>query len=255
MWYRIAKRNPDSRPLFIFDIDDTLVTTAAKILVKRDNRIVAELTPAEYNTFDIQNNPIILKDQQTFGPGIYDFDYSQFMDSLLFQKTSAPIAPMIRKVKALLKNNPHGVIIFNTARSDFDSPVPVLNTFKDLGLPMDKNDPQKIHVNRSGNYRDKIPTSEKKNKLLLDKYLTPGHQFTSVHFWDDDAKNLDAFLRLNEQEHLKDLNLKAYRVKHDGSTEVWNDKARQRFEQQLAEQTKEVANNVGVPALPQNPEH
>lgn len=258
MWYRIAKLNPDSRPLFIFDIDDTLLTTGAKILVKKGNRTVVELTPAEFNTFDLENNPIILKDKELSGPGVYNFDFSQFMDSMLFQKTSEPIKPMIGKVKALLgflNANPNGKIIFNTARSDFDAKEPVLETFENLGLPMDPSQNKYIHVNRSGNYTDKIPTSQKKNKLLLDRYLHPGHNFTSVHFWDDDAKNLDAFLNLpNQADHLKGLPLKAYRVKHDGSTEVWNDKARLKYEQQLAEKTKQTADKLNVEALPQDPE-
>jgi hypothetical protein len=97
MWYRIAKEiDRVSRPLFIFDIDDTLVTTGAEILVKRGDRIVASLKPAEYNTFDIENNPIILADKAKYGPGDYTFDYTQFMDSLLFEKTSKPISEKLK---------------------------------------------------------------------------------------------------------------------------------------------------------------
>ena len=257
MWYRIAKEiDRVSRPLFIFDIDDTLVTTGAEILVKRDNRIVTSLKPAEYNTFDIENNPIILADEQKYGPGNYAFDYTQFMDSLLFEETSKPIAPMIRKVKALMKLNPNGVVIFNTARSDFDAKEPVLRAFEKEGLPMDPTMDNYIHINRSGNITEKMPTAEKKNQLLLNRYLTPGHNFTSVHFWDDDAKNLDAFLKLTDRqdaEHLQGLNLHAYRVKHDGSTEVWNDQARKRYEDEVKKKTENTAENLNVPALPQEP--
>ena len=99
-------------------------------------------------------------------------------------------------------------------------------------------------------------TSEKKNELLLNRYLTPGHNFTSVHFWDDDAKNLDAFMNLTNREdaqHLRDLKLQAYRVKHDGSTEVWNNEAKKRFDEQLQKKTQETAENLDVPALPQEP--
>lgn len=258
MWYRISKQvDKVSRPLFIFDIDDTLLTTGAKIIVKKGDRTVVELTPAEFNTFDLENNPIILKDKELSGPGSYNFDFSQFMDSILFQKTSAPITPMIGKVKALLsflKSNPNGKIIFNTARSDFDAKEPVLQTFEKLGLPMDPSQDKYIHVNRSGNYSDKIPTSQKKNKLLLDRYLSPGHNFTSVHFWDDDAKNLDAFLDLpNQADHLQGLPLKAYRVKHDGSTEVWNKQAKQRYEEEIKKKTESTAEKLDVPALTQEP--
>jgi hypothetical protein len=257
MWYRIAKEiDRVSRPLFIFDIDDTLVTTGAEILVKRGDRVIASLKPAEYNTFDIEKNPIILADEAKYGPGDYTFDYTQFMDSLLFEETSKPIAPMIRKVKALMNRNPNGVVIFNTARSDFDAKEPVLRAFEKEGLPMDPAMENYIHINRSGNITGKMPTSEKKNELLLNRYLTPGHNFTSVHFWDDDAKNLDAFMNLTNREdaqHLRDFKLQAYRVKHDGSTEVWNNEARKRFDEQLQKKTQETAENLDVPALPQEP--
>ena len=256
MWYRIAKEiDRVSRPLFIFDIDDTLVTTGAEILVKRGDRVIASLKPAEYNTFDIENNPIIRADKEKYGPGDYTFDYTQFMDSRLFKKTSKPIDPMIRKVKALM-NHPNAVVIFNTARSDFDAKEPVLRAFEKQGLPMDPAMENYIHINRSGNITGKMPTSEKKNELLLNRYLTPGHNFTSVHFWDDDAKNLDAFMNLTNREdaqHLRDLKLQAYRVKHDGSTEVWNNEAKKRFDEQLQKKTQETAENLDVPALPQEP--
>jgi hypothetical protein len=256
MWYRIAKKNPDPRPLFIFDIDDTLVTTEAKILVKKGERTVVELTPAEFNTFDLENNPIILKDKELSGPGTYNFDFSQFMDSELFQETSKPIEPMINKVKALQKyvqKNPNAKIIFNTARSDFDAAEPVLNTFKDLGLNMDPAQEKYIHINRSGNYTDKIPTAEKKNKLLVEKYLPPGHDFTSVHFWDDAEENLYTYKKLNQFEHLKNLPLYAYLVKEGGKTQVWNDEAIKKYEAEVAKKEKQSAENLNLQSEPEEP--
>ena len=43
---------------FVFDFDDTLVKTDCKVLVRSDfdNSIVRRLTPAEYNSHELQNN-------------------------------------------------------------------------------------------------------------------------------------------------------------------------------------------------------
>ena len=60
----------------VFDVDDTLFTTDAKVIVNKSNGEVLQLTPAEFNTY--QKAP----DDK--------MDYSQFRDPELFLRTAKP---------------------------------------------------------------------------------------------------------------------------------------------------------------------
>ena len=62
---------------YVFDIDDTILTTGAKILVKdQEGNIKQRLTPAEYNTY-------IKKPDETL-------DVSEFRSEDIFRKTAQP---------------------------------------------------------------------------------------------------------------------------------------------------------------------
>ena len=76
----------------------------------------------------------------------------------------------------------------------------------------------------------KTISAEKKNFILQSKYLTPGHNFKSVHFYDDSTKNLDEFLRI--QGSHPGVDLKAFHVRPDGSTKTWNQRAREQYLQE-----------------------
>ncbi len=109
----------DTGGLTIFDIDDTLFHTTAKILVKKDGKVVKELDNKEFNQY-------ILK------PG-EEFDFHQFKSAEKFHKESKPIARMLAKAKMILKNslnNPKSKVIIVTARGDFDDRDTFLATFR-----------------------------------------------------------------------------------------------------------------------------
>jgi hypothetical protein len=69
-------------------------------------------------------------------------------------------------------------VILSTARSDFDNKDTVIKFFRDHGIPIDEG----IHLHRAGNIPGRESPAEKKNFILQSKYLTPGHNFKSVHF-------------------------------------------------------------------------
>ena len=124
--------------LTIFDIDDTLMHTTAKITVKLHGKVVRELTNQEYNTYQLKKGE--------------EFDFGQFRDAKKFKEESKPIEKMFAKAKAILRNvvnKPGSQMIILTARNDFDDKKTFLDTFRQYGLDIDK-----IRVERAGKLKD-----------------------------------------------------------------------------------------------------
>jgi len=181
--------------LTIFDIDETLFHTKAKINVKRDGKVVANLNNVEYNKY-------ILK------PG-EEFDYGQFKSAKVFAKTSTPIAKMINKAKLIIKNavKAGSKVIVVTARGDMDDKKLFVDTFKAQGLDM-KN----VYIERAGNIG--LDNAAKNKEVVFKKYLDTGN-YKRIRLFDDAVDNLYALLSLKDQ--YPDVTFEAYRVKKDGS--------------------------------------
>jgi hypothetical protein len=165
--------------LSVWDIDETLFQTKALVHVMRAGKRVQSLTNKEYNTYK-------LKKGETY-------DFSEFKDAKLFNRTSVPIQRAIDKAAKTLKayaNLPNSKVIVLTARSDFDDPHTFLNTFEKYGLNM-----RNVHVHRAGNLG--LPAAEAK-RIYIKQYLDTG-EFKSVSLFDDDARNLDVFLSLKKE--------------------------------------------------------
>jgi hypothetical protein len=100
-FYNYLKERKSSYGLGITfcDIDETLLNTYAKIYVlnKDTKEIIRKLDNQEFNTYELQPNE--------------EFDFREFRDSVLFNKTSKPIQPMIDRLKrmiTMLKKNDRG---------------------------------------------------------------------------------------------------------------------------------------------------
>ena len=184
------------RGLTIFDIDETLFHTKAKINVKKDGKIVASLTNVEYNNY-------------TLKPG-EEFDYGQFKSAKVFAKTSTPIAKMINKAKLIIKNavKAGSKVIVVTARGDMDDKKLFVDTFKAQGLDM-KN----VYIERAGNIG--LDDAAKNKEVVFKKYLDTG-DYKRIRLFDDAVDNLYALLSLQDQ--YPDVTFEAYRVKRDGSS-------------------------------------
>ncbi len=181
--------------LTVFDIDETLFHTAAKILVIKDGEVVKELDNRQFNTYVLQDGE--------------SFDFKQFTDAQFFHDTSIPIDTMWKRAKSTLDSigrRPGSRVIIVTARSDFDDKDTFLNTFRKHGLDIDK-----IHVHRAGNLN--MPSAAAKKKVI-GQYLATG-KFDMVRLFDDAESNLRSFLSLKEE--FPEISFKAYMVLDDGS--------------------------------------
>ena len=76
--------------LTIFDIDETMFKTKAKVKVMKDGKLVKSLDNQQFNKYKLKKGE--------------SFDFGQFRSAEIFNKTSTPIARMINTVKVILKN-------------------------------------------------------------------------------------------------------------------------------------------------------
>lgn len=184
-----------SGTLTIFDIDETLFHTKAKVAVVKDGKVVRMLDNQEFNTYKRK-------------PG-EEYDFKEFKSAAVFRKTSVPVVKMIDKAKAIVKakKNPHSRAIICTARADFDNKKMFLQTFRDHGLPIDD-----MHVERAGNLG--IDSSAEAKKVIFRKYLNT-QNYTKSRLYDDAMSNLKAFLELKDE--YPNVQFEAWFVNHDGS--------------------------------------
>lgn len=166
--------------LTIFDIDDTMFVSKAKVRVQNTNTgKVKELTPQEYNSYKLGNNEV--------------WDYGEFKSAKLFYKTATPIARMIEKAKAIIKNATArgSKVIIVTARADMDNKDLFIKTFEAHGIPM-KN----VYVERAGNVGGKNSAANK--TVVFKKYLDT-NKYARVRLFDDHMDNLKALLDLKKE--------------------------------------------------------
>lgn len=188
--------------LHVFDIDDTLFHTHAKIHVKdRQGRTVSQLSNSEFNDHKLE-------------PG-HHYDFSEFRDADKFARTSTPIQPMLKRMKAIhshVVKVPNSRVIMNTARADFDNKDRFLDTFRRHGVAVD-HQTKPIHVHRAGNEPGEDLPAVKKNAVLR-RYLNK-HPYGSVHMYDDSRTNLHHFLKLKHE--YPGTNFHAWHAQPDGS--------------------------------------
>ena len=187
MWYNRSMKKFNEflaekagKGLTIFDIDDTMFISKAKVRVKNTNTgKVKELTPQEYNDYKLGNNEV--------------WDYGEFKSSKIFYKTATPIARMIEKAKAIIKNATArgSKVIIVTARSDMDNKDLFIKTFEAHGIPM-KN----VYVERAGNVGGKNSAANK--TVVFKKYLDT-NKYARVRLFDDHMDNLKALLDLKRE--------------------------------------------------------
>lgn len=169
------------RTLNVWDIDDTLGKTAARVSVIKDGKVVKVLDPGEFNKYQLKQGE--------------SFDFSQFRSGKIFRDTFKPISNVLDRAKEIVMNqseNSHSIIL--TARSDFDDHKEFLQAFRDHGFPIDQ-----VYVERAGNIsnlRPSSPASAHINKgVILKKYLKTG-KWDRVRMWDDHEKNLDILFKV-----------------------------------------------------------
>jgi hypothetical protein len=187
--------NNKKKSLHVFDIDDTLLHTNAKIHVKdKNNKHVESLNNQEFNDHHLKHG--------------HKYDFSEFRSAQKFHDESHPIHKMIKKVKDLSKDK-HNHVIFNTARANFDDKNKFLHTFKKHGIDM-----KKIHVIRAGNLnREGLPAEKK--AVVIHGYIKK-HKYKDAHMYDDSKTNLHHFLKLKNNHPNTEFH--AHHVSGDGTT-------------------------------------
>jgi hypothetical protein len=189
---KFSNLRPQLGNLSVWDIDETLFQTKAKVHVMKNGKRIKSLSNKEYNTYKL-------------GTG-ESYDFSEFRDANIFAKTSVPIQRAIDKAAKTLRaysEQPNSKVIVLTARADFDDPHTFLNTFERYGLNM-----RNVHVHRAGNLG--LPAAEAK-RIFIKQYLDTG-KFKSVSLFDDDRRNLDVFLSLKKD--FPNVKFVAYMANH-----------------------------------------
>jgi len=166
--------------LTIFDIDDTMFVSKARVLVKNKNTgQVKALTPMEFNSYKLRKNE--------------EYDYGEFRSAKIFYQTATPIARMVQKAKAIISNatKKGSKVIIVTARADMDDKKLFIKTFEAHGIPM-KN----VYVERAGNMSGKNSAANK--AIIFRKYLQTG-KYARIRLFDDHKDNLKALLDLKKE--------------------------------------------------------
>jgi len=175
----IKKHKNEIRTLNVWDIDDTLGKTSARVNVMKDGKVVKVLEPGEFNSYKLKAGE--------------EFEFSQFRSGKVFRDTFKPISTVLDRAKKIVMNqseNSDSIIL--TARADFEDHKEFLQTWRDHGFPIDH-----VYVERSGNLSKlKADSPAHINKgVVLKRYLKTG-KYDRVRMWDDHEKNLDILFKV-----------------------------------------------------------
>lgn len=198
----LKKHKNEVRTLNVWDIDDTLGKTSARVGVMKDGKQVRLLDPGEYNTYKPKEGE--------------SFNFAQFRSGKIFRETFKPISTVLDRAKDIVMNqseNSQSIIL--TARADFEDHKEFLQTFRDHGFPIDH-----VYVERSGNLAKlKASSPAHINKaVVLKRYMKSG-RFDRVRMWDDHAANLSILYKLGKQ--FPNIEVIGYLVK-DGKVSKYN---------------------------------
>ena len=180
--------------LTIFDIDETLFHTKAKVQVFKEGKVVKILDNQKYNSYQLRKGE--------------SFDYGQFKSAKIFKETSTPIAKVIKRAKRIIHfaTRKGSKVIIVTARQDMDDKKLFKEAFKAQGIDIGR-----VYVERAGNI-GKGTASENK-VVIFRRYLDTG-RYARIRLFDDDKNNLNAFLSLKKQ--YIDVDFTGYRVFKSG---------------------------------------
>jgi len=165
--------------LTIFDIDDTLFVSKARVIVVNTNTGKTKaLTPMEFNSYKLRKHE--------------EYDYGEFKSAKLFYQTATPIGRMVDKAKAIIRNATAkgSKVIIVTARANMDDKKLFVKTFESHGIPM-----KDVYIERAGNMSG---SSAENKKVIFRKYLKTG-EYAIIRLFDDHKENLKALLDLKRE--------------------------------------------------------
>jgi hydroxymethylpyrimidine pyrophosphatase-like HAD family hydrolase len=187
-----------NKGLTIFDIDETLFHTNAKIKVVKDKKVVKILDNQTYNNYKLKQAE--------------SFDYGQFKSAKIFKETSTPIAKIINRAKRIIHfaTKKGSKVIIVTARQDMDDKKVFKEAFLNQGIDIGR-----VYVERAGNLGS---NSASENKVVVFKKYLDTNKFARIRLFDDSLENLKAFLQL--QKVYPDTEFTAYKVYKNGRVRI-----------------------------------
>ena len=156
------------RKAYIFDFDDTLVKTDAKVHVYKAGKFFKSLTPEEFNHY--QKAP----DEE--------LDISEFKDPRIIMKAKPfKMWPALKNIDTAIKQGRSSSEIFIlTARSPI-AQMPIYNFFKNNGIDIPED-----HIITIGDDLGEISIPVEKKKILT--WLAS--QYEDLTFFDDNPENI-----------------------------------------------------------------
>jgi len=156
---------------YVFDFDDTLVKTTAKIHVNVNGKRVKSLTPEEYNTY----RPT--KEEK--------FDMSDFTDPrVILDATPYKMWPLLKRISMgnKLGNNDIDIYILTARSGASQQPIHTLLKRNDIDIPLKRV----FTVGRDDGER--VDTPGEKQKVLEALVSIYGDE---VYFFDDSEDNVN----------------------------------------------------------------
>lgn len=191
-----------------FDIDETIFHTSALIWVMKDGEVVKKLDNQTYNTYKLEEGE--------------SFDFREFKDAEIFEKTSKIIVPTLKKIKAMMKNalRTGSKLALLTARSTFPDMATFKKTFRDYGIRIDKMD-----INFAGDISAEAGGTAAAKKQIVLKYLSHG-EYKRARLLDDNMENLKAFLSIAKD--MPGVEFTALHIDKNGKTKTIKPKKRKK---------------------------
>jgi hypothetical protein len=154
-----------------FDVDETLFTTFAKIIIKDKDtgKELKQLTNKEFNSYKLKDNE--------------EFDFSQFTNAKMFDKSKI-IKVTLKRVKEEYANS-DTMIVFLTARASFDSNKEFISTFQKYGIRVGD---KRVRFELAGNL--KRGTIPQKKEYVINKFIKRFKPET-VKIFDDHIDNVN----------------------------------------------------------------
>lgn len=169
--------NKHIKSLYVFDIDDTLFQTTARVKVESSNGKIRYLSSYQLKDFELAAGEKMC--------------FAEFRDARKFAEESKPIKPMIKIAQRCIKKTAIGSkTIFLTARADLDCKSKFINYLASSGLDMNH-----VYVERAGNYSNLSTADAKKN--IIKNYLRYGC-YKEVYLYDDSLENIQSFIELKK---------------------------------------------------------
>lgn len=163
------------------DIDETILHTTARVIVRKNGKEIKRLRNHEFLVYKPAPDE--------------SFDFSEYTDAALFHKTATPVQASVDRIKRMFKHiaGRGSRIVIISARANSNDKNEFLQTFRDLGIPIDD-----IYIERVGESGAAALGVPEKKKAVMFKYLNSG-LYRRARLIDDSTANCKAFLELEDE--------------------------------------------------------